>query len=93
MNDRFMFEQSSRFAARVLQEGGQLPHSERIALAFRLALARPPHPAEHRWASDLVKHQTERYRRQPDTAAAAERHGLRHLCHMLLCTNEFLYVP
>lgn len=93
MNDAFLFEQSSRFADRVVAatEGG--PRNREIEAAFEIALTRHPSPAEYNWARQFLDQQTERYQQDSKTAPSATRHALRHLCHMLLCTNEFLYVP
>lgn len=47
MNDVTFVEASRRLAQRLLREGGATPE-ERLGLAFRLVLARPPRPAELR---------------------------------------------
>jgi hypothetical protein len=93
MNDTFLFEQSSSFANRVIAETEGDPDARRIEAAFAIALTRPPSPTEYDWAGSFLDKQAECYRQDVKTAAAASKHALRHLCHMLLCTNEFLYVP
>ncbi len=93
MNDTLLFELSSRFAERVIAETEGKSQSRRIVTAFKIALARPPSDDEHAWARQFLGKQTERYQRDSKAVSDATKHALRHLCHMLLCTNEFLYVP
>ena len=57
-----------------------------IDRAFRLALGREATDEEQGLASDLLK-------RQAAESAKAPHRPLEHLCHMLLNSNEFLYVP
>ena len=47
--------------------------------------------AEATAAADLLRRRIERYQAEAP-AAEAETKALTHLCHMLLNTNEFLYV-
>jgi hypothetical protein len=58
-------------------------HDERqqIETAFLIALGRKPDNDEVAWSRGLLKRQS-----KPGEA-------LTHLCHMLLNTSEFLYVP
>ena len=55
-----------------------------ISWAFRLSLSREPAPAELATCRQFLVDQA---------ADAAGNDSLRDLCQMLLCTNEFLYVP
>jgi cytochrome c553 len=85
LNDAFMLEQAERFATRVASIAS-MP-KEQIEAAFRIALARRPTNSELKAALDLLTKVTARYAEQPQP----ERRALAKLCHMLLCTNEFLY--
>ena len=93
MNDTFLFEQSARFADRVIAETPEKVQHAPIETAFMFAFARRPTKVESNWAQQFLDEQTKRYRQQPKTASDANQRALRHLCHMLLCSNEFLYVP
>jgi hypothetical protein len=87
MNDAFVIAQADEFAKRVERETKGGDEKARVDRAFRLALARPPADDERGWASELLEQQRKRYADgDPDHAALA------HLCHMLMSTNEFLYV-
>jgi hypothetical protein len=90
LNDDFVLEQARSLAERV---AGQAPE-KRIAAAFRITLARPPSQRETAWCAALLKRHTDHYRQAgkiPADRAASE--ALVHLCHVLLNTSEFLYVP
>jgi hypothetical protein len=87
LNGPFMQGRARTFAARLAREGGQAP-ADRVALAYRLALSRPPRPAELRLALDFLADQGRLLRDRPDAAQAA----LTDLCLALLNSNEFLYV-
>jgi hypothetical protein len=86
LNDAFMLEQAERFAARVANLAPS--RDKQIETAFRLALARRPTNEELTAALALLAKVEGRYAGQPQP----ERKALTTLCHMLLCTNEFLYV-
>src|SRR5205823_4747367 len=67
MNDVTYVEASRALAQRVLLEGGTTPEA-RLTLAFRLATARKPRPAELRILNDGLAEHLARYR-QDRTAA------------------------
>ncbi|MBS0262148.1 MAG: DUF1553 domain-containing protein [Planctomycetes bacterium] len=92
LNSQFVTEQADEFAKRVLQAEGDEAH--RIDLAFKLALARPPGAEELVLSRELLGKHRQRSLSQPQvTPEEAERQSFAHLCHMLLNSNEFLYVP
>jgi hypothetical protein len=86
MNDAFLLEQAERFAARVADLAPS--RDKQIETGFRLALARKPTNEELTSALALLAKVEARYAGRPQP----ERRALTTLCHMLLCTNEFLYV-
>ena len=93
LNGQFATDQAEQFARRVIATAGA-DESRRIDLAFRLALSRPPTPAERQLSRELLLKQSLRKRALPDTSdEQAHDQALFHLCHMLLNTSEFLYVP
>jgi hypothetical protein len=85
LNDAFMLEQADYFAARVAAVAGE-SREKRIETAFRLALARRPTAKELAAAVSLLDKLAPRYGQD------GEMRALARLCHMLMCTNEFLYV-
>ena len=93
INDQFMFEQSMALAQRLLTETQDQPLAARIAMAFQMILARAPNTTERRVSLEFVERHSHRYQSQPNLKHSPLKHALRHLCHMLLCTNEFLYTP
>ncbi len=92
LNDAFILEQADHFARRVAGAAGP-DARRRVETAFRLALVRPPSRAEVEGALRLLERQAARHRGQANTGPEeASLRALAHLCQMLLCTNEFLYV-
>jgi hypothetical protein len=78
-----------------VQHGTKLIMDRHIHRAFRIALAREATEIELGWAAELIGRQTERYLNQSSpklTDAQAAEKALATVCHMLLNTNEFLYV-
>jgi hypothetical protein len=97
LNSSFAVRQAEALASRVLRErpivAGADP-APAIEWAYRLALARPPRPAETARATAFLKEQSAvRAAEQPTAAPTdAAKGAWNDFCHMLLCTNEFLYV-
>jgi hypothetical protein len=90
LNDAFMLEQADHFAARVAKAA--TGPEKRIETAFRVALARPPTAKEVASSLAFLKRLQARYQEEKLPPAQAELQALARLCHMLMCTNEFLYV-
>ena len=93
INDQFMFEQSMALAERLQRETQNQPLDRRIGMAFQMILCRDADEQEQQWSLEFVEQHAQRYQNQADLMAPPLTYGLRHLCHMLLCTNEFLYTP
>lgn len=96
LNNDFVHQQSTAFAERVMQETGDdaIRQVERV---WWLALARAPSETERNAALAHLQKQRERFAAQADDGAAldaaeATRRALASLCHVLLNTNEFIYV-
>ncbi len=69
LNDEAHYEFAQGLARRVLKEGPS-DNRERIDYAFRLALARPPKPAEADRLSDFLARQLDDFRTKPEAAEA-----------------------
>ncbi|TFH48885.1 MAG: DUF1553 domain-containing protein, partial [Lysobacterales bacterium] len=93
LNDAFVLDAAERFAQRVSAESESAEPCKQIELAFRTALGRGPSASEVAWSSQLLETHAAEYAATglpPDRVAEK---SLVHLCHMLLNSNEFLYVP
>jgi len=88
LNDRFMFEQAGYLAERIVARAEDA--ASQVREAFRLVLGRPPDAQEAAWAMDLLAYHVQR---SAADSPAAGAQALARVCHMLLCSNEFLYVP
>ncbi len=91
LNDGLALEQAEQFAHRVWQQARR-SSADRIRLAFRIALTRPPDEQEARWSAELLQQHTKRYRQSGSTDDEAGRKALMHLCRVLFNSSEFLYV-
>jgi len=65
---------------------------QQISRAFQIAVSRRPSEQEIAWSQELLsRHAAESPPSEPPRTRAEG--ALAHLCHMLLSSNEFLYVP
>jgi hypothetical protein len=93
LNSEFVQDQAVAFAGRVRAEtGAAAAPGEWIESAFLLAFGRRPSPAESRLCRSSLERQGDVYKGEKDAPAAAAANALAGLCHMLLCSNEFLYI-
>jgi hypothetical protein len=84
LNDPLVHEQSSAFAARILREAADRP--ARIRLAYALAFARHPEPAETAEAIRFLE------RVATDDSPAGERAAWEASARALFRLNEFVYL-
>jgi hypothetical protein len=101
LNNAFVHAQSVALAKRVVGDVGD-ERGRQIEQAWLLALGRPPSAGELRLAEAHVAEQERHFREQsaesspPEAAARPKRdpgfEGLASLCHVLLNSNEFLFV-
>lgn len=84
LNGDFSNEQASTFAERVRREAGE-KLEEQIKLAFGLALARSPEPAEIERASNLIREIRARHQ-------LSESEALTYYCLFIFNLNEFVYL-
>jgi hypothetical protein len=104
MNSEFILQQAGYLASRVRKEAAGDP-TRQAQVAWQLALARPPEPAELERALAFMAEQSSgapvaagavagAAGAQPAAAPSAEApvDPLASLCQVLLSSNEFLYV-
>jgi hypothetical protein len=87
MNGEWPLKRAAAFAARVRRESASQDAAGQIELAYRLALGRAPNAEERDRALQFLT--------KADANALAGAGldvGLVDLCHVLLNSNEFLYV-
>ncbi len=89
MNGEFAHDQSNGASARAVAAGGDDPKA-RAEAAWRIVLARSPNAAELAASLDHLKHQRARYR--GDEKARADELALASLCHVLMNSNEFMFI-
>ncbi|MBI3839673.1 MAG: DUF1553 domain-containing protein, partial [Planctomycetia bacterium] len=93
LNDEFVLAQAESFADRVKASTPDASPRRQIEQAFRIALGRSPSPREAAWSEDLLAQHAAEYAAANLPGEQAAHKALTHLCHMLLNSNEFLYVP
>jgi hypothetical protein len=91
LNSEFLFSQSDKFAARVRESAGP-GIEEQIAFAFQLAYARQPTSDELAKSIAFLADQKRILVSPEFQEDKAQQQALADLCHMLLSSNEFLYV-
>ncbi len=92
INDAFLAEQADHFSRRVERSLlGAAEPDERVARAFRTALARSPNATEVATCVDLLRRQTERFLSAGVAPGEAGHRALAQLCLTLLNTSEFLF--
>lgn len=89
LNDEFVLEHAGHLAARLPKDASC---QDQVRSAWRIVLAREARSDELERAAEFVELQTQFYAQSEGTQANAPHLALKDLCHMLLCTNEFLYV-
>lgn len=79
LNDPFVMDMAGALAERVAREAPLLTRESRIDRVYQIAIGRPPTAAEVEIAQGLLG-------QHPDTDAWSR------FCHVVICTNEFIYV-
>ena len=88
INNEFVHARSESLAARVLRSAAT--QDEQIEFAWMFALERKPTEDERQLATQHLKSQINNFKSVD--AALAENRALASLCHVLLNSNEFLYI-
>ena len=86
MNSRFVVERALEFAARLLEDTA-LSDQRRVERAYLMALTRRPEPREVDTALTYIAG-LEKKLEKPNAHLTAWQ----SFCHILLSTNEFLYL-
>ena len=90
LNSEFLFAQADRMAERV--SASSTDTNTRIELGFQIAFARRPTDTELTKSAAFIGEQTASYEANKTPADKARQMALADFCHMLLSSNEFLYV-
>jgi len=88
INNEFVHARSESLAARVLRSAAT--QYEQIEFAWMFALERKPTEDERQLATQHLKSQINNFKSLD--AASVDRRALASLCHVLLNSNEFLYI-
>ena len=89
LNDGFVQHQAAQFARRLIESS---PPDEWIPMAFRIALSRHPTKRETELCRRLLVEQSRNAVEAGTLPKQCEQKALENLCHMLLNTNNFLYI-
>ena len=87
INSEFMITAAQKTSERILADAEV---HDAITFAWRTVLGRAPQAEERRSCEQFLAAQTEAW--QKTKPSEARNLAMADLCHMLLCTNEFLYV-
>ena len=93
INSEFLTTSAARLARRVeLLAGVEASRSSQIETAYRLTFSREATTAEVNVALEHIQQLEKLYTETGTTAGDAQTVSLEKFVHMLLCSNEFLYV-
>lgn len=96
-NGEFSRGEAGFFAARVAKDAGD-DVTKQIAQAYEIALLRRPTISQQTLAQEFLAKQTRLHQndaqnnKHPNALKAAQQAALTDLCHVLINTNEFLYL-
>jgi hypothetical protein len=91
LNSEFMFAKGNQMARGVASVAGQSV-DEQVKYAFQRAFSRQPSGEELQKSLSFMESQRIGYQSAEDFPEQASQKALADLCHMLLSSNEFLYV-
>ena len=92
LNSDFVVDQASHLSARATKLAAVKAAADPIEAAFLLTLSRRPTAKELEVVRANLAGQAELYRKANFVQEEASKHALTSLCHMLVSTNEFLYI-
>ncbi|MFN0020232.1 MAG: PSD1 and planctomycete cytochrome C domain-containing protein [Pirellulaceae bacterium] len=93
LNDPVVVEQAEALAERVAKEAGTTEPTKQIETAFQIVLGRLPSASEKQACAELLQKQTAHFAAEKQSPDQAAHQALTQLCHMLLNTSEFIYIP
>ena len=91
LNNSFSHDRSTALAKRVVNVAASDP-VEQVRLAWRFALGRQPTAGEAQLAESHLAEQRMRFKETQTTQQKPELLSLASLCHVLINSNEFIYV-
>jgi mono/diheme cytochrome c family protein len=93
INSKFLIDSASRLAVRIeaIVKADAAP-TKKIATAYRLTLSRNPSETEIKAAEEYLQHLQQLYEASKVASADAAKRSFENFVHMLLCSNEFLYI-
>lgn len=93
INSEFLTESAEHFASRVVSlTGKNSPLPAKIETAYQLAFSRNATANEVESARQLIEQLQNLYEQSGISDETAPKRALENFVHMLLCSNEFLYV-
>jgi len=93
LNDPVVIEQTAALAERVEKEAGTTEPGRQIETAWQIVLGRSPSASEQQACAELLQKQTAHFVTEKQPLEQAARQALTQLCHMLINTSEFIYIP
>lgn len=91
LNSEFLFAQSETLAARIAATAGP-DVNQQVNLGFRIVFSRQPADTELATSIAFLNEQEQGYVSTGNVAEKSRQMALADFCHMLLSSNEFLYV-
>jgi hypothetical protein len=91
LNSEFLFAQADQMAKRMIDIAGAETTSQ-VQAGFQIAFARHPADAELNRSVSFINNQAMHYESEETSREKAEQLALADFCHMLMSSNEFLYV-
>jgi hypothetical protein len=91
LNDEFMTDNAVAVARRVYTRAGD-DAPQQVRSAFRIVLSRESRQDEEDRCVEFLQTQRESYAETSDSQSGSHSKAVADLCHMLMCTNEFLYI-
>jgi len=93
LNDPVVVEQAAALAERVEKEAGTTEPGKRMETAWQIVLGRSPSANEKQACTELLQKLTAHFTAEKHPPEQAAHQALTQLCHMLLNTSEFIYIP
>ncbi|MBT6153113.1 MAG: DUF1553 domain-containing protein [Planctomycetaceae bacterium] len=93
INSKFLTDSASRLAVQIeASVKNDAAPTKKIKAAYRLALSRDPSETEIKAAGEYLQHLQQLYEASKIVPADAAKRSFENFVHMLLCSNEFLYI-
>lgn len=93
LNDPVVIEQTAALAERVEKDAGTTEPGRQIETVWQIVLGRSPSASEQQACAELLQKQTAHFVTEKQPPEQAAHQALTQLCHMLINTSEFIYIP